>query len=96
MPARIRLATYVGVRRRDWRSVGLRGRVDEDAAHVYSSSHREFPAITQHCSFGVDRAATGPAASMPLAWSDPSALDWRDRAVRVADMFRMLGGPGRV
>ena len=43
MPARIRLATCVGVRRRDWRTVGLRRRVDEDAAHVYSSSHMLIP-----------------------------------------------------
>ena len=43
MPARIRLATCVGVRWRDQRTVALRGRVEEDAAHVYSSSHLRIP-----------------------------------------------------
>ena len=93
MPSRIRLATCVGVRRRDWRTVGLRRRVDEDAAHVYSSSHMLIP-CNQPALF--DRGGPGGDAARSSRGAIRRRSTGRDEAVRVADVSRMLGDPGRV
>ena len=66
----------MGVRSRHSRTVALRERVEEDAAHVYISSHLRIPAITQRCSIQVDRAATRPTASSSFA------CGWRQRHER--------------